>query len=140
MTPDSVSRLAVLISGRGSNLQAIIDAIRDGRLDAAIAVVISNRDGTVGLRRAREAGIEAIYLDPREYPDRDAYDRALADLLRQRDVDLVCLAGFMRLVRTPLIEAFPEQDSQYPSVAAPRISRARGATAGARTRRARSRG
>jgi phosphoribosylglycinamide formyltransferase-1 len=102
-------RLAVLISGRGSNLQSIIDAIRDGRLNASIAVVISNRDDVAGLRRARDAGIEAIYLNPRAYPDRDAYDRALADLLRQRTIDLVCLAGFMRLVRAPLIEAFPNR-------------------------------
>jgi phosphoribosylglycinamide formyltransferase 1 len=102
-------RLGVLISGRGSNLQSIIDAIRDGRLNATIAVVISNRDGIAGLRRARDAGIEAIYLNPREYPDRDAYDFALVDLLRTRDVDLVCLAGFMRVVRAPLIEAFPNR-------------------------------
>jgi phosphoribosylglycinamide formyltransferase-1 len=102
-------RLGILISGRGSNLQSIIDAIRDGRLDATIAVVISNRDGIAGLRRAGDAGIEAIYLDPRDYADRDAYDRALADLLRQRQVDLVCLAGFMRLVRAPLLEAFPNR-------------------------------
>ena len=102
-------RLGILISGRGSNLQSIIDAIREGRLDATIAVVISNRDGIAGLRRACDAGIEAIHLNPRDYSDRDAYDRALADLLRQREVDLVCLAGFMRLVRAPLIEAFPNR-------------------------------
>jgi phosphoribosylglycinamide formyltransferase-1 len=102
-------RLAVLISGRGSNLQSIIDATRDGRLNASIAVVISNRDDVAGLRRAREAGIEAIFLNPREYPDRDAYDCALVDLLRTRAVDLICLAGFMRLVRAPLIEAFPNR-------------------------------
>jgi phosphoribosylglycinamide formyltransferase-1 len=102
-------RLAVLISGRGSNLQSIIDAVRDGRLDATIAAVISNRDGVAGLGRARDAGIEAIYLNPRDHPDRDAYDRALVDLLRHRQVDLVCLAGFMRVVRAPLIEAFPDR-------------------------------
>jgi phosphoribosylglycinamide formyltransferase 1 len=71
--------------------------------------VISNRDDIAGLRRARDAGIEAIYLNPRAYPDRDAYDGALADLLRTRAVDLVCLAGFMRLVRAPLIQAFPNR-------------------------------
>jgi phosphoribosylglycinamide formyltransferase 1 len=102
-------RLAVLISGRGSNLQSIIDAIRNGRLNATIAVVISNRDDSAGLRRAREAGIEAIHLNPRDYPDRDAYDRALVDLLRSRQVDLVCLAGYMRLARAPLIDAFPNR-------------------------------
>jgi phosphoribosylglycinamide formyltransferase 1 len=100
-------RIAVLISGRGSNLQSIVDAIGAGALDAAIAVVVSNRSDAAGLLRAREAGIEALCLDPRDYPDRTAYDRAIVDILKARDVGLVCLAGFMRLVRTPLLEAFP---------------------------------
>ena len=102
-------RIAVLISGRGSNLQSIIDATRSGALGATIAVVISNRAEAPGLARAREAGIEALFLSPREYPDRDAYDRALAQALRERDVVLVCLAGFMRLVGQPLLEAFPHR-------------------------------
>jgi phosphoribosylglycinamide formyltransferase-1 len=102
-------RLGVLISGRGSNLQSIIDATRTGALSATVAVVISNRAEAVGLGRAREAGIEALYFSPREYADRDAYDRALADALRARDVSLVCLAGYMRLVGTPLLEAFPNR-------------------------------
>lgn len=100
-------RLGVLISGRGSNLQALIDAIADGRLDASIAIVISNRDHAAGLDRAKAAGIEAICLSHRAWPTRDDYDRALARELRARDVGLVCLAGFMRLVGAPLIEAFP---------------------------------
>ena len=103
------ARLGVLISGRGSNLQAIIDAIAGGRLTAAIAIVISNRVDAAGLERARRAGIETLYLNPRDYPDRDAYDAALADALRARRVDLVCLAGFMRLVGTRLLEAFPNR-------------------------------
>ena len=100
-------RLAVLISGRGSNLQSIIDAIAARELDATIAVVVSNRSDAAGLLRAREAGIEALCLDPRNFPDRTAYDRAVVDILRARDVGLVCLAGFMRLVREPLLQAFP---------------------------------
>jgi phosphoribosylglycinamide formyltransferase-1 len=100
-------RLGVLISGRGSNLQALIDAIADGSLNASIAVVISNREDAAGLDRARAAGIEAICLSHRSWPTRDDYDRALARELRARDVALVCLAGFMRLVGAPLIEAFP---------------------------------
>jgi phosphoribosylglycinamide formyltransferase-1 len=100
-------RLAVLISGRGSNLQSIIDAIARGTLDAVVAVVVSNRADAAGLIRAREAGIEAIHLDPRAYPNRQAYDSALAALLRSRDVALVCLAGFMRLVGRELLDAFP---------------------------------
>src|SRR5438045_8860892 len=104
---DSRHRVAVLISGRGSNLQAIIDAIADRRLDATIAIVVSNRSDAAGLTRARDAGIETLCLDPPTYPDRDAFDRALADLLRARDVALVCLAGFMRRVGRPLLDAFP---------------------------------
>ena len=100
-------RLGVLISGRGSNLQALIDAIAERRLDASIALVISNRADAAGLERARAAGIEAICVPHRAFATRDDYDRALVKELRARDVGLVCLAGFMRLVGAPLIEAFP---------------------------------
>jgi phosphoribosylglycinamide formyltransferase-1 len=100
-------RLGVLISGRGSNLQALIDAIREGRLDARIAVVISNRENAEGLDKARNAGLEAIALSHRGWPSRDDYDRAIVRELRSRDVGLVCLAGFMRLVGSPLLDAFP---------------------------------
>jgi len=102
-------RLAILISGRGSNLQSIIDAIADRRLDATIAAVISNRSEAPGLARARAAGLDAIALDPHAFRDRDAFDRALVDELRARDVSLVCLAGFMRLVGAPLLDAFPNR-------------------------------
>jgi phosphoribosylglycinamide formyltransferase-1 len=102
-------RLGVLISGRGSNLQALIDAIAGRRLDASIALVISNHADAAGLERARAAGIEAICLPHRQYATRDDYDRALASELQARDVGLVCLAGFMRLVGGPLIEAFPNR-------------------------------
>jgi phosphoribosylglycinamide formyltransferase 1 len=102
-------RLGVLISGRGSNLQALIDAIADGRLDAAIAVVISNRADAAGLERARAVGIEAICLPHRSFAARDDYDRAVVKELQARDVGLVCLAGFMRLVGAPLIDAFPNR-------------------------------
>jgi phosphoribosylglycinamide formyltransferase-1 len=111
MTPDPINpierRLGVLISGRGSNLQALIEAIADGRLDATIAVVISNHAGAAGLDRARAAGIETLVLDHRAAASRDAFDRAVADALRARDVGLVCLAGFMRLVGPALLDAFP---------------------------------
>jgi phosphoribosylglycinamide formyltransferase-1 len=102
-------RLGVLISGRGSNLQAIIDAVADGRVPATVAIVISNRADAAGLQRARDAGIETLSLDPREHADRDAYDSAIADALRARRVDLVCLAGFMRLVGPRLLEAFRDR-------------------------------
>lgn len=101
-------RLGVLISGRGSNLQAIIDAIAEGRLDATIAVVVSNVADAGGLERARRAGIEAVTVSHRGWPSREDYDRALVDELRKRDVGLVCLAGFMRKFAGPFIEAYPD--------------------------------
>ena len=108
MTPDPVNRrLGVLVSGRGSNLQALIDAIDERRLDASIAVVISNVEHAGGLDRARAAGIEAVYLDHRGRPSRDDYDREVARQLKAREVSLVCLAGFMRRIGAPLIDAFP---------------------------------
>jgi phosphoribosylglycinamide formyltransferase 1 len=100
-------RLGILISGRGSNLQALIDATQSGRLDAGIVVVISNRADAAGLERARSAGIEALVIDHRGWPSRADYDRAILDALRTRNVDLICLAGYMRLVGPVLLEAFP---------------------------------
>jgi phosphoribosylglycinamide formyltransferase-1 len=99
--------IGVLISGRGSNLQALIDAIDERRLAARIAVVISNRADAGGLERARAAGLETLVVDHRTFPERDSFDRTLAEQLRARHVSLVCLAGFMRLVGAPLLEAFP---------------------------------
>ena len=84
-----------------------IDAIAEARLDGTIAVVISNRADAVGLDRARAAGIETLVIDHRAFPSRDEFDRALASQLAARRVSLVCLAGFMRLVGAPLLDAFP---------------------------------
>jgi phosphoribosylglycinamide formyltransferase 1 len=103
------ARLGVLISGRGSNLQSIIEAVHSGVLAASVSVVISNRAAAGGLERARLAGIETLALSPRAFADRDDYDAALARELLDRQVDLVCLAGFMRLVGRPLIDAFPNR-------------------------------
>jgi phosphoribosylglycinamide formyltransferase 1 len=105
-TMASSHRIAVLISGRGSNLHSIIDAIRDGRLDATISVVVSNRSDAAGLVRAHQSQIETRWMDPKEYADREAYDRALVHELRARQVELVCLAGFMRVVTRPMLDAF----------------------------------
>ena len=102
-------RIGVLISGRGSNLQAIIDSIAAGRLDAAIAVVISNRAGAAGLARAARAGIETLHIDHKGYGSREAFDRAVVAELRRRDVALVCLAGFMRLLSAEFVDAFPNR-------------------------------
>ena len=100
-------KLGILISGRGSNMQAIIDAVRDRLLDAEIALVISNRADAAGLERARDAGIETLHISHKGYAQRDDFDRAVVAALRARDVGLVCLAGFMRLVGAPMLEAFP---------------------------------
>ena len=97
----------MLISGRGSNLQALIDAIAERRLDAEIAVVISNKEQAPGLERARAAGIRTLVLDHRAFPSRDAFDAEMSRELRARGVRLVCLAGFMRLIGPPLLDAFP---------------------------------
>jgi len=98
--------LAVLISGRGSNLGAILDAIGDGRLRAYVAVVISNRAGAPGLERARRAGVETLVMPHRDYATRADFDRALAAALTARGVTLVCLAGFMRLLGAAFFDAF----------------------------------
>jgi phosphoribosylglycinamide formyltransferase-1 len=102
-------RLGILISGRGSNLKAIIDAISDGRLDAVIAAVISNRAEAPGLDHARRAGIETLVLSHKSFPTREDYDRALVKALKERDVALICLAGFMRLFSAVMVEAFPNR-------------------------------
>ena len=97
-TDPGARRIAVLISGRGSNLQALIDAIQEGRLDARIAVVISNNANAQGLDRARAAGIETLTIDHRTFPTRDAFDAEIARQLKARGVALICLAGFMRIL------------------------------------------
>jgi phosphoribosylglycinamide formyltransferase-1 len=101
--------IAVLISGRGSNLRALIEAERAGRLGGHIAVVISNRPEAAGLAYARQAGIETLVLRHGDYSSREAYDGALVEALRRRGVALVCLAGFMRLVSGVLCDAFPNR-------------------------------
>ena len=100
-------RIGVLISGRGSNLQALIKATRLGQLDATIAVVISNRSDATGLKIAADADIETLCIDHEKFSSRDEFDQEIAKQLKLRNIGLVCLAGFMRLVGAPLIEAFP---------------------------------
>lgn len=101
--------LGVLISGRGSNLKAIIDAIERQQLDASIAIVISNRADAPGLDHARKAGIETLILSHKGYASRDDYDRALVAELQKRHVALVCLAGFMRLLSPVFVDAYPNR-------------------------------
>jgi phosphoribosylglycinamide formyltransferase-1 len=101
-----VKKVGVLVSGRGTNLQALIDAARRGELGGEIAVVVSNVAGAPGLERARRAGIPAVFRDHRG-KKREAYDAELVEILRAHHVDLVCLAGFMRLLSPLLVRAFP---------------------------------
>jgi phosphoribosylglycinamide formyltransferase-1 len=105
--PGVLGVLGVLISGRGSNLQAILNAVRDGKLDARVGVVISNVVGAPGLDRARAAGVPVEVLSHRDFRSREEYDAALVDRLRAHGVDLVCLAGFMRLLSPVFVRAFP---------------------------------
>ncbi|NIQ01040.1 MAG: phosphoribosylglycinamide formyltransferase [Nitrospinaceae bacterium] len=102
-------KLAVLVSGRGTNLQAIIDSIEKSELPAMLAVVVSDVEEAFALERARQHGIESVFLDPKAFSGKEAFDRALVERLREKSVDLVCLAGFMRLLGKPFLEAFPRK-------------------------------
>lgn len=99
--------LGILISGRGSNMKAICEAVAEGRLRAEVRVVISNRADAPGLEWARLQGLDTLVLSQREFDSREAYDRALAAALKERGVSLVCLAGFMRVLGPSFFEAFP---------------------------------
>ena len=99
-------RIGVLASGSGSNLQAILDACAAGGIDGSVAVVLSNVPGARALERARSAGAATEVLPSKGVVDRDAYDALLVDALRRHGVDLVCLAGYMRLVTPAFLRAF----------------------------------
>ena len=97
-------RIAVLASGRGSNLQALLDATRAPGFPARVTVVISNRERSLALERAAAAGVPAVFLDPKAYGDRAAYDAAILECLEAHRVELVCLAGFMRILGPAFVE------------------------------------
>ncbi|NNF96409.1 MAG: phosphoribosylglycinamide formyltransferase [Halobacteria archaeon] len=105
-TPDSPLALVVLISGTGSNLQAIIDAIREQGLQAEVRAVISNNPDAYGLTRARDANIAAEVLDHRRFPSREAYDRELQVLIDRYQPDLLVLAGFMRILTEDFVNHY----------------------------------
>jgi phosphoribosylglycinamide formyltransferase 1 len=102
-------RVAVLISGRGSNLQALIDAAAAADYPAEIALVLANRADAAGLQRAAAAGVATRVVPHRDFPDRAAFDRALDAVLREARIDLVCLAGFMRLLTAEFVEAWRDR-------------------------------
>ncbi len=99
-------RLAVLASGRGSNLQAILDAGADAGFPARVVVVVSDRERAPALDRARAHGVEAVFVDPKAHGDRAAFDAAVMALLDARAVDLVCLAGYMRLLSPAFVRSY----------------------------------
>jgi phosphoribosylglycinamide formyltransferase-1 len=102
-------RISVLLSGRGSNFEALADSIASGRLpNAEIALVLSNREGAPGIESARARGIESRDI-PSKGLEREAYDKQVVAALREKTVDLVCLAGFMRLLSSYFVAAFPKR-------------------------------
>jgi phosphoribosylglycinamide formyltransferase-1 len=102
-------RIGVLLSGRGSNFEALADSVSAGRIpNAEIAVVLSNREGAPGIKRAESRGL-ATHVIPSKGLERETYDRQVVAVLRQAKVDLVCLAGYMRLLSSYFVAAFPER-------------------------------
>lgn len=104
--PPKKFRLGVLVSGRGTNLQSILDAIGKGEVPAEVGVIISNKETAPALERGRQHGVESIFLNPKDFASREAYDRELVTLLNARDIDLVCLAGYMKILTAGFIRAF----------------------------------
>jgi len=102
-------KVGVLASGRGSNFQSIIEAIKENRLKAKVCLLITDNPAAFAIERARKHGIEHLVLKPKEFPSRDAFYIAVAEALRKKEVGLVVLAGFMRIVGKPLIDAFPNR-------------------------------
>lgn len=100
--------IVILISGGGTNLQAIIDAVVDGRINASISAVISNRPDARGLQRAQQAQIKTIVIEPADH-DRDVYDRALIAEIDELEPDLIVLAGFMRILSDTFIDHYPDR-------------------------------
>jgi phosphoribosylglycinamide formyltransferase-1 len=105
-SPRKRGRIAVLLSGRGSNFRAILAAVREGRIDAGIVLVLSNKADAAGLASAREAGLETLFLDPKLFPSKEDYDAAIVRELEARQVDLVCLAGYMKILTPVFCRAY----------------------------------
>jgi phosphoribosylglycinamide formyltransferase 1 len=102
-------RLGILASGRGSNLQSIMDAAAAAIIKAEVAVVISDNKDAFALERARKAGIPALHVNPKNFGSKEEYERAIVKLLKEYNVQLVCLAGYMRIVGKVILNAFPNR-------------------------------
>ena len=107
--PLNIFKLAVLVSGRGSNLQAIMDSIDREELDAHLSIVISNTKDAMALKRAEKHGIKTIFIDPSNYLSSKEYDKALVLKLKEFSVDLICLAGYMRILGEEVIQTFEKK-------------------------------
>jgi len=107
--PLNIFKLAVLVSGRGSNLQAIIDSIDREELDAHLSIVISNTKDAMALKRAEKHGIKTIFIDPSTYLNSKEYDKALVLKLKEFSIDLICLAGYMRILGEEVIQTFEKK-------------------------------
>jgi len=105
-SPKKRGRIAVFLSGRGSNFEAIAEAVKAGKINAEVGLVLSNKPEAPGLLKAREMGLETLYLNPKEYGNRDEYDAALMKEAGARNIDLICLAGYMRIVTPGFCEAW----------------------------------
>jgi len=104
--PSRVLRIGVVVSGNGTNLQAILDACSRGEIPGEVVVVVSSTANAYALQRARSAGVPAVVLAPREFADRESYDARLVALLRAAQVELVCLAGFLRILTPSFVRQF----------------------------------
>ena len=117
-------KIGVLISGSGTNLQALIDRIAEGSLNASIELVVSSRADAYGIKRAEEASIETLVMSREDYADPVAADQKIVDALLERGVEYVVMAGYMRMVRTPMLRAFENVVNLHPALL-PRLCRAR---------------
>jgi len=105
-SPKKKGRIAIFLSGRGSNFMAIHDTIVAGKINAEIVLVFSNKKEAPGLKIAQERNLETLYLNPKEYPSREAYDEAIIQEIKKRNVDLICLAGYMKILTALFCNTF----------------------------------
>jgi phosphoribosylglycinamide formyltransferase-1 len=106
LSPKKKGRIAIFLSGRGSNFKAIHDAIVAGYINADIVLVFSNKKEAPGIRIAQERDLETLYFNPKDFPSREAYDKAIIEEIKKRNVDLICLAGYMKILTDLFCNSF----------------------------------
>ena len=104
-----MKKIAILISGRGSNMLALAKSVAEGKINAKISAVISNKPEAPGLEKAKEMGINTIVINSKEFKDKESYEQKLLDTLKELNIDLICLAGYMKIVGSKIIRAFPNK-------------------------------